>query len=646
MSQVDPRLMPRVLYIEDSEEARFLVRRLLQGQYLVLETGDPLDGLTLAEETQPDLVLIDENLPGMKGSEVATRLRKILPDARLVIISAETAEGARERALAAGAAGFIGKPIDVDTFAEQVNSFLGGKRETLEQAEHHMQVYQEELVERLEGNIRHLNQTLERNQYLLAQNARMIEMLERRQHLLEAAARVGQAVTSILDIDELLNRTVDIICNEFDFYYSGIFMLSNDEQWAVLHAGYGEAGKEMLRANFRLPVDQTSMIGVSILERKAQVTANVETQATHFKNPYLKHTRSEMALPLLVKSRVLGALSVQSDQLNAFAEEDVTALQTMADQVAIAINNARLLQELEEANNELVRTKTFEAIATATGEAIHWVGNKAAPIPGSTQRLREDLSNLLAMMSLLEKRGQAGAEFGALYEAVDVLLADAGQYGLNLDELASELLAYPPRRLQSLLDVESMLEDLQIIEHSAETILDIKEDMIGPARQRHPAAFSLAEMLTTLVMDMGLPKTVIETKWPGDLPHAFGDARQIEQVFNNLVKNAWEAMKGQENPRIWIDACSDSNPDFLLVTIKDNGPGIPAEIQEKIWVSFFTTKGDSGGTGLGLSACMQIVNQNNGKIWLQSQVGKGATFFVLLPAAKSQSNIAEGGIIS
>jgi len=640
MSELDPRLMPRVLYIEDSEEARFLVRRLLQGRYIVLETDNPLDGLTLAEDTQPDLVLIDENMPGMKGSEVATRLRKILPEARLVIVSADSVEGTRERALAAGAAGFIGKPIDVDTFADEVDSFLEGKREELEGLEQHMQAYQEELVERFEGNIRQLNQTLERNQYLLAQNARMIEMLERRQKLLEAGARVGQAVTSILDIEDLLMRTVDIICSEFNLYYSGIFVLSKDEQWAELHAGYGEAGSEMLRSNFRLPVDRNSMVGVAILDKKGQLTANVEVQASHFKNPYLKDTRSEIALPLLVKSRVLGALTVQSDQLNAFAEEDVTALQSMADQVAIAINNAWLLQELEEANNELVRTKTFEAIATATGEAIHWVGNKAAPIPGSVNRLREDLSNLLALLSLYEaneKQKQARDELDALREAVQEYLDETRERGLPLDEQASALLSYPPRRLMALLDIGSTLEDLQIIEHSAEIILHIKEDMIGPARQRHPASFSLAEMLTTLVMDMGLPKSTIETEWLGDLPYAFGDARQIEQVFNNLVKNAWEAMNGKPDAKIWINAHRASEPDFLLVTIKDNGPGIPREIQEKIWVSFFTTKGYKGGTGLGLSACMQIVNQNNGKIWLESEPGKGATFFVLLPSVKQSS---------
>jgi signal transduction histidine kinase len=236
------------------------------------------------------------------------------------------------------------------------------------------------------------------------------------------------------------------------------------------------------------------------------------------------------------------------------------------------------------------------------------------------------------LLSLLQEPGRD--DLDPVRETVSTLLAEASESGLDLETLAAALRATPPKRLQALLSVESMLEDLSIVEHSAETILHIKEDMIGPARQRHPQPFSLAEMLSTLVMDMGLPKGTIETSWPADLPQVYADVRQIEQVFNNLVKNAWEALEEHPSPRIVIQAQRESAPGMLRVTVKDNGPGIPEEIREKIWVSFFTTKGGRGGTGLGLSACMQMVNQNGGKIWLQSEPGKGATFFVTLPAAK------------
>ena len=121
---VDPRTLPRILYIEDDESSRTLVRRLLAGSYVVLEAADPLNGLQLADETQPNLILLDHNLPHMTGSEVATRLRTMLPNTPLVVVSADDT-GARERALAAGAAGYISKPIiNVNAFVERVASFI------------------------------------------------------------------------------------------------------------------------------------------------------------------------------------------------------------------------------------------------------------------------------------------------------------------------------------------------------------------------------------------------------------------------------------------------------------------------------------------------------------------------------------------
>ena len=626
----DPRKLSQILYIEDSDETRSLVRRLLSPKYVVLEAADPLDGLQLAEETNPNLILVDHSLPHMSGSEAATRLRKMLPNTPIVIVSADLSTGARERALAAGAVGFITKPID-DDFVDQVDEYLNGKVEILEDAEKHLQEYQQELVERLEGNIRQLSNTVEKNKHLLQQNERMFSMLERRHKLLETAARVGQMVTSILDMDELLKHTVNIICSEFSFYYSGIFLVSEDEQWAVLRAGYALAGRKMMAENYRLHVDEKSMIGNSIIKQQAQIALDVAGEESRFKNPFLPNTRSEMALPLVVQSQALGALTVQSDQLNAFTEEDVTSLQAMADQIAIAINNAQLMFKLEAATAEIVRTKTFEAIATATGEAIHWVGNKAAPIPGSVKRVREDLLYILALAAQLDS---SEAENESLAAAVQTVREEAEAKGIDLKKVLAEMSAMKKNRLQALVSVESLMEDLDIAENSAVTILSIKEGLIGPARQRNDSVVSLSEMITNTVANMGLPDGVVELEWADDMPNVFVDARQVEQVFNNLIKNSWEAMAQTPSPKIFVKGMRDANPNFVLVTVKDTGPGIPKEMQEKIWVSFFTTKGGSGGTGLGLSSVMQIVNQHGGSISLDSEVGKGAMFSVRLPVEK------------
>ena len=630
MSTPNPRILPQILYIEDSDESRALVRRLLSKKYVVLEAADPLDGLPLAEETNPSLILLDHNLPHMTGSEAATRLKKMLPNTPIVIVSADTSPGARERALAAGAVGFISKPID-DDFEDLVDAYLHGKVEKLEQAEKHLQEYQQELVERLEGNIRQLSSALEKNKHLLQQNERMFALLDRRHRLLETAARVGQMVTSILDMDVLLKHTVNIICSEYHFYYSGIFLVSEDGKWAVLRAGFAAAGRKMMEQNYRLPVDEKSMIGSSIIGQNAKIALDAAGEESRFKNPFLPNTRSEMALPLVVNSVALGALTVQSDQLNAFSEDDITSLQAMAEQVAIAINNAQLMHKLEDANAELLRTKTFEAIATATGEAIHWVGNKAAPIPGSVKRVREDLRYMLALIVQVD---ESALENDSLRAAVQTVKEEADALGIDLKTVLAEMSAMKANRLQALVSVESMMEDLDIAENSAVTILNIKEGLIGPARQRNDAAVSLNEMIANTVENMGLPEGVVELAWADDMPAAHVDARQVEQVFNNLIKNAWEAMGTTPAPKIFVNGRRDDNPDFVLVTVKDNGPGIPKEIQEKIWVSFFTTKGGSGGTGLGLSSVMQIVNQHGGKINLESEVGMGATFSVRLPAEK------------
>jgi len=623
------RKLPQVLYIEDSDESRALVRRLLAEKYIVLEASNPLDGLQLAEETQPNLILLDHNLPHMTGSEAATRLKQMLPNTPIVIVSADTSPGARERALAAGAVGFISKPID-DDFETLVTDYLNGKVEKLVHAEKYLQAYQQELVERLEGNIRQLTSALEKNKHLLSQNERMFSMLDRRHKLLQTAARVGQMVTSILDLNDLLKHTVNIICSEFNFYYSGIFLLSDDRQFAELRAGYALAGRKMLEAKYRLPVDEQSMIGKSILTQIPQIASDAEHEQSRFKNPFLPDTKSEMALPLIVDSVPLGALTVQSNQINAFSEDDITSLQAMSEQVAIAINNAQLMKKLESANSELLRTKTYEAIATATGEAIHWVGNKAAPIPGSINRVKEDIKYLLALFASMD---ESGLENESLREAVRNVREEAQSQGLDLKSILEEMSAMKSNRLQALLSVESLMEDLTIAENSANTILEIKEGLIGPARQRIDASISLEAMITNTVENMGLPDGAVEMGWEKDLPLVHGDVRQLEQVFNNLIKNAWEALTNANvtNPKITIAGCRDNDPHYVLVIVKDNGPGIPKEIQEKIWVSFFTTKGGKGGTGLGLSAVMQIVNQHGGKIWLESENGNGATFYVRLP---------------
>ncbi len=634
MESVDPKNLPKILYVEDTDDARLLVRRLLSRDYILLEADNPIDGIELAINTRPDLILLDINLPDLSGREVATRLKPILPNTPIVALTADVTSGARERALVAGCVGFMTKPIDIDTFRDKIEAYLNGKKEFAEEADQHLEKYQQELVGHLERKVHELTKLAGHNKFLDEQNKHVIADMQRHQRLLQAAVSVGHTITSILDFEELLQATVDIICKEYEFYYAGIFLLDEAKEWAVLRAGYGEAGDKMLAENHRLDVNSPSMIGAAIRNREGRISADVGDEEKHFKNPLLSETRSEMALPLIAKEEILGALTVQSEKVNAFDTADIAALQVMADQLAIAIRNANLLHELEDANQELLRTKTFEAIATATGEAIHWVGNKAAPIPGSAERVQEDFLNFLAIFKTLLDLPPAERDahpYAGVARATFNLLPDLD---IDLVSKTDALNEMPVSQLPLIVDVESTIEDLGIVKQSAETILNIKEDLIGPGRLPKSAAFDIPMLFGATAAGMGLPDGVVTLEFPDDLPKAWGDQRQIGRVLINLIKNAWEASDKGNQAKIRVSAHVADERGFVRVEVRDNGPGIPPEILEKIWVSFFTTKGDRGGTGLGLSACMEIIAQSGGKIWAESEVGEGATFIILLPIAK------------
>ncbi len=638
MEAVNPKNLPKILYIEDTADARLLVQRLLGRDYILLEADNPIDGIALALDTNPDLILLDINLPDLSGREVATRLKTSLPNTPMVALTADVTSGARERALVAGCIGFMSKPIDIDTFRDEIKAYLNGKKEFAEEAEHHLKKYHQELVGHLEKKVHELTKLANHNKFLDEQNKHVIADMQRHQRLLKAAASVGHNITSILDLDELLQTTVNIICKEYKFYYSGIFLLDEAQEWAVLRAGYGKAGDQMLTENHRLAVNGASMIGAAIRERAGHITADVGDEEKHFKNPHLPETRSEMALPLIAKDENLGALSVQSEKVNAFSNADIDALQVMADQLAIAIRNANLLRELDAANQELVRNKTFEAIATATGEAIHWVGNKAAPIPGSAERVQEDMLNFLAIFKTLLDLPPAERDTHPYMDVARATFNLLPSFNIDLATKADALNKMPASQLPLVVDVESALEDLRIIKESAETILNIKEDLIGPGRLPKAAPFDIPMLFGATAAGMGYPNGVVTLEFPDDLPQAWGDQSQIGRVLINLIKNAWEAANKGDQAKIHVSARLADETGYIRVEVSDNGPGIPPEILEKIWVSFFTTKGDRGGTGLGLSACMEIISQSGGKIWAESEVDEGATFIILLPVANKQSS--------
>ncbi|GIK39364.1 MAG: hypothetical protein BroJett011_31970 [Chloroflexota bacterium] len=183
-------------------------------------------------------------------------------------------------------------------------------------------------------------------------NNQLLTEAQYRSERLQTAAEVSRAASSILDVNELSNTSVNLIRDQFDFYYVGLFLADEAREWAVLRAGTGEAGRIQLENKHRLKIGGESMIGWSIQNRQARIALDVGQEAVRFHNPHLPDTHSEMALPLISRDEVIGALTVQSTERGAFSAEDITLLQTMADQLANAIENARLFESVTQAQYE------------------------------------------------------------------------------------------------------------------------------------------------------------------------------------------------------------------------------------------------------------------------------------------------------
>jgi GAF domain-containing protein/HAMP domain-containing protein len=164
---------------------------------------------------------------------------------------------------------------------------------------------------------------------------------------LRASADVGRTAASVLEPDDLLRNVVNLITERFGFYYTAIFTIDSTGRYAVLREATGEAGRTLKERKHQLEVGGQSMVGYVTKYRKARIALDVGTEAVRFANPLLPNTHSEIALPLVVGNQVFGALDVQSTEEAAFDESNAAVLQSMADQIAIALNNALLYTETQ-----------------------------------------------------------------------------------------------------------------------------------------------------------------------------------------------------------------------------------------------------------------------------------------------------------
>ncbi len=202
----------------------------------------------------------------------------------------------------------------------------------------------------------------------------MYQSLERkvdeRARQLRTAAEVAQSITTIPDLDEMLDKTVELLTQQFGYYQASIFMIDRSGKFADFKAGYGPATAELKERKYRLEVGSASIIGWVAAKNQIRIVSNVSEDPLHLKNELLPETRSEASVPISLGSLVLGVLDVQSTSAGEFSADSTIMLQTLASQIAAAIQTAGLLETSQIDFKELERLyRSSRLIAEARGEA-------------------------------------------------------------------------------------------------------------------------------------------------------------------------------------------------------------------------------------------------------------------------------------
>jgi signal transduction histidine kinase len=416
----------------------------------------------------------------------------------------------------------------------------------------------------------------------LNQTQRSEQALKRRAIQLQVAAEIARDATSVRQEEPLLNRTVELICQRFDFYHAAIFLIDETGEDVVLKATTSEAGKKMLAAGYRLKIGTGGIVGFVAEKGKARVAPDVGRDSRHLANPLLAQTRSEMALPLKVNGRVIGVLDVQSLKEKAFDDEVIAVLQLMADLLAVAIETTRLY---EAAQDQLARLQELDRL-------------KSEFMQNVSHELRTPLAIVLGYAELFE--------------------------GGDLGELSEEQRG----------PLETIVRRLHLLQKLLDDILTIVE-VEAHDQKRQP--INLAQLILKAQSQMQVEAAgaglEFQTSVATDLPAVNGVFQHLERAYQNLVSNAIKFTP----PGGIISVKLFQENSHIILRVSDTGIGILPEQIERIFDRFYQVDGSTtrryGGTGLGLSLVKEVIEDHGGEIQVSSQPNQGTTFQISLQAS-------------
>jgi len=304
-------------------------------------------------------------------------------------------------------------------------------------------------------------------------------------------AEIARASASLKKLDELLPEITRNISTAFGFYHVGIFLVDVNREYAVLKAANSQGGQRMLARNHRLKIGQVGIVGFVTQTGESRIALDVGDDAFFFTNPDLPETHSELALPLRVGEKIIGALDVQSQEIAAFTSQDIDNLGLLADQISVAIENARLFDELHISLLESQTTYSQSALASwreinrlSSTSGFRYFNGAIEPLRNETKKVETNIQD--GSLSIpINFRGQ---QLGAL---------NIRQPGRTLSWSAAEIRPY-----------QSIVERLSFALENARLYIDAqkraaKEQIIGEIGAKISGSINLDNILQIVVEELG-----------------------------------------------------------------------------------------------------------------------------------------------